>query len=308
MTISTLEYALMAGASYRSTRDDINRIPYPADWQPVSGGLDWKIGTDGFEARAFIKGSEIVISYAGTYFDGLFGGDDVAADLALGNGITSSQLLQAAQYYLDVKKNAASNAHITFTGHSLGGGLAALMAMFFNLTAQTFDVAPFELSTGSSTATDVAKYLKQKGYTIDAALQAVALTDYDLAQTTDWQSAQLALKTPVVAHRAGNITNISAAGEFLSSVFPLNALQIPGIHTSTLDHGKQNSLFFNALQTAGALHSQALLIAIYYNIPFRELTNAIPFLESTLFDTSLYAADTGPRNTDKKDILNHLIR
>ena len=304
MTISTIEYALIAGASYRSTRDDINRIPYPAGWQPVKSGLDWKVGTDGFEARSFIKGTDIVISYAGTYASDFKG--DILADGALGAGITHSQLLQAAQYYMDVKK-ANSSSKITFTGHSLGGGLAALMSMFFNLTASTFDVAPFQLSANSNTATDVFKYLKQKGYTIDAALQAVALSTSDLAQTTDWQSAQLALKTPVIAYRATNITNISAAGEFLSSVFPLSAAQIPGIHTSTINHGAQNSPFFDALQTASALHSQALLIAIYYNKTFRELTNAIPFLESIIFDENLYARSTAP-SSKEADFLNHLIR
>ena len=125
MTISTIEYALMAGNAYFDTRDKINRIPYPGylGWDPISGELNHKVGTDGFEARAFVKGNELVISYAGTDSKDLFG--DILADIALGLGFPSNQLLQAVQYYLDVK-NANPDAHITLTGYSLGRGLAAL--------------------------------------------------------------------------------------------------------------------------------------------------------------------------------------
>lgn len=38
------------------------------------------------------------------------------------------------------------DAQITFAGHSLGGGLAALLGVFFDETAVTFDQAPFRNS------------------------------------------------------------------------------------------------------------------------------------------------------------------
>lgn len=57
----------------------------------------------------------------------------------------SEQLKEAAVYYLQVRKDNPS-AKITFTGHSLGGGLAALLAVFFNLDAVVFDEAPFRAS------------------------------------------------------------------------------------------------------------------------------------------------------------------
>lgn len=69
-----LDYALMAGASYISTRPfDGNKFPIPDGWfeVPVSHAND---PVTGFEASTFTNGLEIVISFAGTY-------DKSAADL-----------------------------------------------------------------------------------------------------------------------------------------------------------------------------------------------------------------------------------
>ena len=153
MSITTTEYALLAGASYFDTRADINRIPYAYNfgWRRFAPEqhLDHRaVNSSGFEAAAFIRNDgQIVISYAGTYFPQ---SADLVADIAIGVGFAHNQLLQAALYYEDVKKWAIAQGYdannISFTGHSLGGGLAALMGVFFNLTAQTFDVAAINLN------------------------------------------------------------------------------------------------------------------------------------------------------------------
>ncbi|MDI1279647.1 hypothetical protein [Methylobacter sp.] len=59
-----LEYALMAGGSYISTRSDDNQFSIPAGW------IEFKHETtgSGFEAVSFQNGNEVVISYAGTLF------------------------------------------------------------------------------------------------------------------------------------------------------------------------------------------------------------------------------------------------
>ena len=62
-----IEYALMAGASYISTRPDINKFPVPQGWVAVTNPPYFKDDTTGFEAIAFTNGTEIVISFAGTY-------------------------------------------------------------------------------------------------------------------------------------------------------------------------------------------------------------------------------------------------
>ncbi|MDD5613038.1 MAG: DUF2974 domain-containing protein, partial [Gallionella sp.] len=146
---TAIEYALMAGASYISTRSDSNKFPAPQGWienvelrknDPVSG----------FEATYFTNGSEYVISFAGTYDQSAA---DLNADANLGAGTISDQLIQAAEYYLQVKASAPVGANITLTGHSLGGGLASLVAVFFGESATTFDQAPFRNSASVIVAT-----------------------------------------------------------------------------------------------------------------------------------------------------------
>ena len=119
-----IDYALMAGASYIDTRLPINRFPIPTGWNLVSRNP--QDSTSGFEAATFGNGTtiaastEIVISYAGTYDipSNPFTNPDMIADARLGFGLDSAQLLQAADYYLQVKATNP-NAHITLTGHSL---------------------------------------------------------------------------------------------------------------------------------------------------------------------------------------------
>ncbi|MDO8960801.1 MAG: hypothetical protein Q7V02_01765 [Methylophilus sp.] len=62
-----IDYALMAGASYISNRPDINRFPVPSDWNEIEDNR-WSLPS-GFEATHFVKGAEIVISFAGTNFN-----------------------------------------------------------------------------------------------------------------------------------------------------------------------------------------------------------------------------------------------
>lgn len=123
---TTVEYALMAGHTYRTTRDEINWLPAPQGWTSYFPVPDPTTATgfpvtSGFEAISFQKGSEIVISYAGTY-DKDFTGDQLA-NAGLATGLGSAQLLQAVEYYLQVKAaNPGPPAStITLTGHSLGG-------------------------------------------------------------------------------------------------------------------------------------------------------------------------------------------
>ena len=157
---TTLEYALLAGVSYRSTRTEINRFPIPTGWSEIPNSHR-NLADSGFEAIAFKKGTDIVISYAGTNpNDGILPpGPDNTANIGLGTGFGSVQLLQATEYYLQVQA-ANPSATITFTGHSLGGGLSALMGVFFGKRAVTFDQAPFANSAERNLLTPFASFSK----------------------------------------------------------------------------------------------------------------------------------------------------
>jgi hypothetical protein len=146
--ITTIDYALLAGVSYRSNRDSKNRFPTPSDWIEIAGTYRNSLSS-GFEAVSFSKGNEIVISYAGTDFSSL-STDFFYGNIPLALGNLSDQLRQAADYYLQIKQ-LNPGAAITFTGHSLGAGLASLMAVLFDENAYTFDQAPFHATAKGRT-------------------------------------------------------------------------------------------------------------------------------------------------------------
>lgn len=163
-----IDCALMAGASYISTRPDVNKFPIPEGWEAVRDS-HFNDPSTGFEAVAFQKGIEVVISYAGTDPKDFSG--DILADLALAAGMLSDQLCQAADYYLAVKASMPVGTKITLVGHSLGGGLASLVAVMFGESANTFDQAPFlnsarmfanidDIETGHTTTRSVAQSLR----------------------------------------------------------------------------------------------------------------------------------------------------
>ncbi|BAL24633.1 Mbeg1-like protein [Azoarcus sp. KH32C] len=172
-------YALMAGRSYQTNRasNGINWFPVPQGWVEFLHLPNNSQATNGgFEMSAFQNISDpkqIVISFAGTESSDISG--DIIADLVLAAGGLSSQLQQAADYYLQIRA-LNPDATITFTGHSLGGGLASLMAVFFGEGAYTFDQAPFlrsaltrtafvdEKTITRSVAQDLLTYLDGRGY------------------------------------------------------------------------------------------------------------------------------------------------
>jgi hypothetical protein len=60
------EYALMAGNVYSRSRPlPENTLPIPNGWALING-MDIEDPATGFMARVYVRGSEIVIAYAGT--------------------------------------------------------------------------------------------------------------------------------------------------------------------------------------------------------------------------------------------------
>ena len=165
---SAVQYAQFATNAYAASSLVVaqnNQIPIPDGWKLLQNGSN---PATGFLARAYKNDAtgEIVIAYAGTTFeDGMKSLDWTKGNIPGASGLTlGEQIVDAARFYLDVY-NANPNAGISFTGHSLGGGLAALMAVYFERAAQTFDPAPFARSADSSAVVNELKSrLGELGY------------------------------------------------------------------------------------------------------------------------------------------------
>jgi hypothetical protein len=295
-----IDRALMAGAAYFSTRPAENRLPIAAGWAEqiqnrVSGG------SSGFEARTFQHGSEIVISFAGTNpSESIFPpGPDNQTNIGLATGFGADQLNEAAVYYLDIQRQLqATNttATITFTGHSLGGGLAALMGVFFGKQAVTFDQAPFANSAELSlippdVAAELKTYLLEHNYTMD-----------ELQGLTNFITQRAALPLGEIPN-TGLVRSINVQGEFLSGV-PYNILD---------RIGQSSYIPTNSPGVSGDdLHSVALLTAFLQSMgtaPSQHALNDVTFkltnLMEMIFSRQLYRFDT---DTTDRNFLERLVQ
>ena len=256
----------------------INRPLVPKDWALLKYYPDDAVG---FSYGVFrnTATNEVVISYAGS-------NENLIADTALANipgamGMGSVQFSQAAVAYEYVKKTYCTNGeNITLTGHSLGGGIASLIAVWFNREAIIFDPAPFELSARNPIYVEATK---------------IALAGYE---DLDFLSYE-----PVAnfAEREAKVSGYYLQGEFLEYVrqsLPTIANNLTAIEVSPG--------YFVAPRDSGMLHSQALLTSLLICKPFYDVTYAMPQIIPLVMDKKLYAYDTGA--SDKQDFLINLIR
>jgi len=319
---ATIEYALMAGRAYQTTRDrkGINWFPIPQGWSelahvPNNPGFPEFTGADGFEAVAFKNGTDIVISYAGTNPNILLDPDN-KANIGLATGFGSVQLLQAAEYYLQVKAaNTDPNVTITLTGHSLGGGLAALVGVFFGVKAVTFDQAPFANSAQDNSllpnplnilTPDVAANLRR-----DLASQLNAngnrlYSDADLSRLTNFLQLR---GTNGDIPNFGLVSTIRVDGELASS-FPFGIYDRIGTPATVLQHGPYFSPSID-------MHSQSLLTAFLQSDEsaasgdnpqqtFSEVTKKLTDLLGMMFDDKLFQHPTN--DPDNENFLEHLVK
>ncbi|MCP3046342.1 hemolysin [Xanthomonas euvesicatoria pv. allii] len=194
-----LDYAQLAANVYgskSSVRSELNTVQLPEGWSQI----DEKISQSGFMARAYRNAAtgEVVVAYAGTTLEEGQALDDwITGNVPAGVGGFSQQVFEAIEFYLNVLSlPVVDSAKTSFTGHSLGGGLASLMAVYFDKKATVFDQAPFEKSAATSTYDLYLEPLKYAGYTLPQEFK-----DYDLLHYNE---------------RKSNVQQIVVAGEVLS--------------------------------------------------------------------------------------------
>jgi Ca2+-binding RTX toxin-like protein len=329
------ELAVLAASAYFFHRTLENRVEAPAGWNLLAIPA---MGTDptdpqgsfynrasGFEGLAYAKGNEVVISFAGTYFVDTFkdlvagGGTpeqeqlramsrlDWENNLSLGFGAASQQLLDAARFYASVKKQYP-NADITVTGHSLGGGLAALVGVFFDVNTVTFDAAFFRAAAKQQNAGVLAEYLATFGLG-DPALQRYSTTGetiVTLAGTVLGSYLGLVgsavtsnLTVPLTIGTEGRVTSISLKGEVLETPRDDLHLGISNAPTRQIAHGWSDL-------DPSVLHSITLLAAFQTYQPFLDVSWQLPGAGKLIFSDELYNArpDLGPG----WNFMDHLMR
>ncbi|MDR1661438.1 MAG: DUF2974 domain-containing protein, partial [Azoarcus sp.] len=259
----------------------------------------------GFEAATFQNGSELVISFAGTQPGS---SDWNHGNVPLANGVLSDQLRQAAEYYLSVKA-ANPGAAVTLTGHSLGGGLASLIAVMFDEAAVTFDQAPFRMSAQFFHATDdeltmthsVAQELRTYLTGLVASERLTRLDAYIAAGdrlNTD------PIPGDTLAGREAKVANINVEGEVLGYL-PFG--RIGATQTDIPNNSPDVSIV--------DLHSQALLAAFLQSEQttssghtLNQVTFKLPDLLKMIFDKALFAFDVSFSNTENENFLERLIK
>ncbi len=293
-----LNSVLLARARSRGLPErasDCNRIAAPPGWtqiaaSPSSGPSDDPI--TGFSAVAYRgPGGAIVIAYAGTNVESKLDNDWLQANVPAALGAYSPQVLQAAQFYWQVLNRPdvglANKGQITFTGHSLGGGLASLMAAYFALPATTFDTAPFQLSAFVGSAID--QYAEK--------FAAAGIAD------AAWQQY-------LAARASSTLLEVFAQREAMSLALLCHQRSAGG--AALRIHGHRRSRKHRWIREPAStyvsgeqLHSMLLAWAMLSNIAFAAEIVTLPRLFALMDDAHLFGRD---RSTEEQDLFSLLLK
>ena len=299
------DLALLAAGSYWDIRggrpflpniqDTDNRAPLPGGWKVLERFDKSDSGptaVTGFSARVYQNTStnEIVISYAGTEFGGASSvgrnADFVEGNIPLAVGKYSSHGYRAAALYQEVKA-AGLTENIAFTGHSLGGGLAAIMAVWFNRPAYVYAPAPFQRSADINQVLDLVESID--GVTVttpaDQLNLLLPLVKAELLRRTGAIDPALASYNPSsdFSSRERNVKSWAVDGELLRYGAPANpAVWIEGATPTLLFTNPSNSLGMSEKHSI-ELHAAALL-----SRNFETQANKIPNALQLIYSDKLY--------------------
>ncbi|MFA6444390.1 MAG: hypothetical protein WCV99_18835 [Sterolibacterium sp.] len=306
------ECALLAANSYSVSTAVVapqNAVPLPSGWTfldvtRTSGNAGVNSAT-GFLARAYTNGSEIVVAYAGTTWeDGMKSLDWTKGNIPAATASSlAEQIVDAARFYLDVR--AANAGEISFTGHSLGGGLASLMAVFFDKVAYTFDEAPFERSAESDSVVNELKQILAAEYSL--ADLAPEFSEY-VPGTTDLAREGNVQNTYVKGEVLRNFRAYVAAaatlaggpvGGLLAIAAGLAISEIAGPAPSEIDPQATGT-------TATDLHDMRILTAFLQSPAFLQANRANPDFLQQLFKSPLYVDKT--QNRPEHNFLNLMLQ
>jgi RTX calcium-binding nonapeptide repeat (4 copies)/Lipase (class 3) len=274
--ITKQEYSLMAAAAYNDARGLLNQLDIaPLGWVKIAsdGGSTGGILSSGLTVNAYQKGNEIVIACKGTDFlvdsNNSQTASDLIADIALGGslGFSSSQLFQAALFYQQVKAQNPG-ATITFTGHSLGAGLASILSVWFNRPATIFADAPFEVTALNPIVMGyVAGFLALNGFSDPEFVSFINSYIFTYGA------------------REAQVTSYYVKGEVLNQW--LSALPFVAGTNNMIDIGGGDQL--PAIGGPLTLHSIVLHSALLISDQLRQDTLVLPTLLARIFDDNLYA-------------------
>ncbi|MBE0547701.1 MAG: hypothetical protein IH627_08610, partial [Rubrivivax sp.] len=264
MAVTDLEYAQLSGYAHFAVRSNSGNLPGqrlvrlatdPETTENSNAFIDVYRDVDegnSFEGVVLVRGSDVVIAYAGTD-----SAKDWGQDIAAYSG-TASQVTSAALLYGKAVKIAAllhiAEPNFIFTGHSLGGGLASVMSVLFDKPAMVFDSAPFLAHVGiNASVQSVHNAFVVAGYQ-DAALDRYALMQAaappvpELLPTTDpeaiaaqqllvaqWKLAVEPVRLELL-RRAAGVRGMYKKGEFITAYFT-NARRINGDTMTMIDLG-----------------------------------------------------------------------
>ena len=207
--------------------------------------------------------NEVVVAYRGTDDDGWTGDKPTGWPIGVGlYGLPETQAEKAFAFYNDVladiadpshPAHVASTASISFTGHSLGGGLAGLVSSLNHKPAYVFDAMPF-VDSANNLYGDV--------------------TGENAASHTYWSTLAFPNGVPQEPSFA-QVQAASMAGEALSGFRYGMSIPVPGGFVISSGHDAQvimqNELIGGTLTDPNELHSMGLLaIALHGGLQHTE--------------------------------------